>query len=593
MSRTAGRLFSLAAPFAGRMALAVLLTAATVASGIGLMSTSAWVISKAALHPSIAELSVAIVGVRFFGIARGILRYLERLVSHDVTFRLLAGLRTWFYRALEPLAPARLVHYRSGDLLARSVADVETLQDLFLRAMAPPLAALLVSALAAFLLGSFDPSLALVLLLFLLAAGAGVPLLVRALSRPCGVRTVEARAELNGALVDGVQGVADILAAGAEAPYMERVRDWGRRLGAAQVRMASIGGLHLALEGLLMSLATAAVLVLAIRLVGQGRLDGVYLALLATAVMASFEAVLPLAAALQYLDQSLAAGSRLLEIVDAQPAVADPAQPLPLPKRDALSLRVDDLRFGYGPGLPHALDGITFDLPPGRRLAIVGPSGAGKSTLVQLLLRFWDCPPGSILLAGQDLRAYRPEEWRAQLSVVSQRTHLFNASIRENLLLARPDASEAEMVEAVRHAQLEDLVLSLPEGYDTVVGEQGQRLSGGQAQRLAVARALLKDAPILILDEPTADLDALTEHALTGALRVAMQGRSTLLITHRLVALDSFDEVLVLDRGRVVQRGKFGELVEQDGLFRRMWDLQRRPFLGSVAPCGRPAGDGL
>lgn len=575
------------------MALAVLLAAATIASGIGLMSTSAWVISKAALHPSIAELSVAIVGVRFFGIARGILRYLERLVSHDVTFRLLAGLRTWFYRALEPLAPARLVRYRSGDLLARSVADVETLQDLFLRAIAPPLAALLVSALAALLLGSFDPSLALVLLLFLLAAGAGVPLLVRTLSRPWGVRTVEARAELNGALVDGVQGVADLLAAGAEAPYMERVRDWGRRLGAAQVRMASIGGLHLALEGLLMSLATAAVLVLAIRLVGQGRLDGVYLALLATAVMASFEAVLPLAAALQYLDQSLAAGSRLLEIVDAQPAVADPAQPLPLPKRDALSLRVNDLRFGYGPSLPHALDGITFDLPPGRRLAIVGPSGAGKSTLAQLLLRFWDCPPGSILLAGQDLRAYRPEEWRAQLSVVSQRTHLFNASIRENLLLARPDASEAEMVEAVRHAQLEDLVLSLPEGYDTVVGEQGQRLSGGQAQRLAVARALLKDAPILILDEPTADLDALTERALTGALRVAMQGRSTLLITHRLVALDSFDEVLVLDRGRVVQRGKFGELVEQDGLFRRMWDLQRLPFLGSAAPCGRPVGEGL
>jgi len=585
VSRTAGRLLSLAAPFAGRMALAVVLSAATVASGIGLMSTSAWIISKAALHPSIAELSVAIVGVRFFGITRGILRYLERLASHDVTFRLLAGLRTWFYRALEPLAPARLEQYRSGDLLARSVADVETLQDLFLRAVAPPLAAVLVSTLAALLLGSFDPSLAVVLLLFLLAAGAGVPLLVRALSRPWGVRTIEARAELNGALVDGVQGVADLLAAGAEAPYLEQVRDCGRRLGAAQARLASIGGLHVALGGLLMSLATAAVLALAIRLVGQGRLDGIYLALLATAVMSSFEAVLPLAAALQFLDQSLEAGGRLLEIVDAQPAVPEPLQPLSLPEPDRLSLRVSNLTFGYGPGLPPVLDGISFDLPPGRRLAIVGPSGAGKSTLVQLLLRFWECPAASILLAGKDLRAYRPEEWRARLSVVSQRTHLFNASIRENLLLARPDASEAEMVEAVRQAQLEELVLSLPEGYDTIVGEQGRRLSGGQAQRLAVARALLKDAPILILDEPTADLDALTERALAGALRAAMQGHSTLLITHRLVALDSFDEVLVLDRGRVVQRGTRAELLAQDGLFRRMWDLERR-ILAAPLPVG-------
>jgi len=576
VSHTSRRLISLVAPFAGRMALAVLLASATVASGIGLMGTSAWIISKAALHPSIADLGVAIVGVRFFGIARGLLRYLERVISHDVTFRLLARLRTWFYQVLEPLAPARLLQYRSGDLLARIVADVETLQDFVLRALAPPLAALLVSALAASLLGSFDLRLALVLLLFLLAAGAGVPLLVRALSRPWGVRAVEARSELTGTVVDGIQGAADLLASGAGGRYLERVRHWSSRQIRVQQRMASIGGSHLALTGLLMNLATLAVLAVAIPLVEAGRLDGVYLALLTMVVMSSFEAVLPLSPALQYLDQSLAAASRLLEIVDAHPAVTEPPQPLPLPPADALSLLVRDLRFAYAPGLPLALDGVSLDLPPGAKIAVVGPSGAGKSTLVQLLLRFWDCPQASILLAGSDLRSYPAEEWRTRLSVVSQRTHLFNASIRENLLLARPEATEASLVEAARLAQLHSFVLSLPQGYDTLVGEQGHRLSAGQAQRLAIAQALLKDAPILILDEPTADLDALTERALIDALRTLMQGRSTLLITHRLVALEDFDEVLVLDHGRIVQRGSYDALLAQDGLFRRMWDLQRR-----------------
>ena len=576
MNRTALRLLSLVAPFAGRMALAVLLAAATIASGIGLMSTSAWIISKAALHPSIAELSVAIVGVRFFGIARGILRYLERLTSHDVTFRLLARLRTWFYQSLEPLAPARLSQYRSGDLLARIVADVETLQDFFLRAVGPPLAALLVAALVALLLGSFHLNLALILSLFLLVAGVGIPLLVRTLSRPLGSRAVGARAELNSTIIDGIQGAADLLTSGAELRHLDRVRAWSHDLNAVQLRMASVGGFHVALNGMLMNLATLAVLAAAIALVGAGRLDGVYLALLAMAVISSFEAVLPLAPALQYLDQSLQAGKRLFEIVDAQPAVSEPAQPLPLPAPGELSLRVHDLHFAYSPELPPSLDGISLDLLPGTKVAVVGPSGAGKSTLVQLLLRFWDCPAGSISLAGRDLRDFPTEEWRRRLSVVSQRTHLFNASIRENLLLARPEAAEANVVEAAKHAQLHDFVLSLPQGYDTLVGEQGHRLSGGQAQRLAIARALLKDAPILILDEPTADLDALTERALVDALLALMQGRSTLLITHRLVALDAFDEILVLDRGRVVQRGHYDDLLAQDGLFRRMWDLQRR-----------------
>ncbi len=574
MRRPFGRLLRLAAPFAGRMALATLLGVATIASSLGLMTTSAYLIAKAALRPSIAELQVAIVGVRFFGIARGLLRYLERIVAHDVTFRLLARLRTWFYAALEPLAPARLLYYRSGDLLARIVADVETLENFYLRVLAPPLVAFLVALLAAGLVGRFHPALAGVLLAFLALAGVGLPGLTRMLGRSTGKRLVRLRATLNNLLVDGIQGAADLLAFGQEERHLDRLRAVGDELGRLQGRMAALSGLHSALTGLLLHLAVVATLILAIPLVHRGRLDGLYLALLALAVMAAFEAVWPLPQAFQNLEGSLEAARRLLEIVEARPAVADPPLPAPLPP--TFDLRVEDLRFAYHPGEPPALDGVSFDLPAGRCLAVVGPSGAGKTTLAHLLLRFWDYQGGRILLGGREVREYNQEDLRRAMALVSSHPHLFNATVRENLLLARPEAGQAELVAATRQAQLHDLIESLPQGYETLIGEQGVRLSAGQRQRLAIARALLQDAPLLILDEPTAGLDALTGREVLAALQGLMAGRTTLLITHHLVGLEAADEILVLHAGRVVERGRHPTCCSGGGLYARMWALQRQ-----------------
>jgi thiol reductant ABC exporter CydC subunit len=576
------RLLRAAAPFAGRMALAALLGFATIGSSIGLMSTSGYLIAKAALRPSIAELQVAIVGVRFFGIARGGFRYLERLVSHDVTFRLLARLRVWFYGALEPLAPARLMQMRSGDLLARIVADVGTLENLYLRVLAPPLVALLVTVLVAFLIGAFDPRLALTLLLFLLLAGVGLPLFTQRLGRETGQRMVGVRAELNGLLVNGIQGVADLLASGAEGRHLHRVARLSRELGGLQGRMARITGMQGSLSGLLMNLATMATLAVAIPLVSSAQLDGVVLATLVLIVISSFEAVLPLPHAFQYLNASLEAGRRLFEVVDAKPAVVDPAHPPPIPT--TFDLQVHDLRFAYAPGDPLALDGISFGLARGRFVAVVGPSGAGKSTLAYLLLRFWDYRDGHILLDGQELRAYDAETVRGMMAVVSQHTHLFNASIRDNLLLARPGAAEQELVQAAEEAQVHEFIQSLPQGYDTWIGEQGLRLSGGQRQRLALARAILKDAPVLILDEPTANLDALTEREVAASLQAVAVGRTTLLITHRLAGLEAADEILVLRAGRVAERGRHHDLMQMSGLYRRMWDLQHQILLEGTGP---------
>jgi thiol reductant ABC exporter CydC subunit len=578
MKSPACRLLRLAAPFAGWMALSTLSGLATIASGIGLMATAAFIIAKAALHPSIADLQVAIVGVRFFGIARGVFRYLERYISHHVTFRLLARLRVWFYRSLEPLAPARLMAYKSGDLLSRSVADIETLEHFYVRVIAPPLVAVLVGVLMAAWLASYSLWLAVTLLACLAVAGLGVPLLTHTLSRGLGRRTVAVRAELHAVLVDGVQGAADMLAFGQEERYQARVRELSRELASLQGRGARIGGLHAALTGLAMNLTALAILLVAIPLVSGGHLDGVYLALLVLAAIASFEAVAPLPLAVQYLENCLEAGRRLFEIVDARPAVHDP--PLPAPPPDGHSLLVENLSFRYQPDEPPALDGVSLSLPPGGCLAVVGPSGAGKSTLVNLLLRFWEYETGRIVLGGRELRDYHPESLRRMMGVVAQDTHLFNATLRENLFVARPDAAQSDLEQAVRQAQLQDLVQALPHGYDTWLGEGGLRLSGGERQRVAIARALLKDAPLLILDEATANLDPLTEREIMGAIRRLMAGRSTLIVTHRLAGLETVDEILVLQGGRVVERGRHHELLRTGEIYRHMWELQNRALEG-------------
>ncbi|HEX3050107.1 MAG TPA: thiol reductant ABC exporter subunit CydC [Aggregatilineaceae bacterium] len=567
------RLISLAAPFRWWMLLAALLGFATIGSSIGLMAVAAWIIATAALHPSVAVLNVAVVGVRFFGISRGVFRYLERYVSHQTTFRLLARLRVWFYEALEPLAPARLMQYRSGDLLARVVADIDTLENFYLRVIAPPAIALLIGLAMFVFFAITDLRLALVLIAFLALAGIGVPLVTQGLSRRTGRALIAVRSELNVALVDGIQGMADLTAFGAEDRQAERVASLSRELTREQARMAQIGGLNTALGTLLVWLAAVAILILAVPMVRRGDLDGVMLAVLVLAAISSFEAVLPLPQAFQHWGSNLDAARRLFEIVDAVPAV-DAGQGR-LAVVDQPTLEVENLRFRYTPDDVPALDGISLTLHAGGTMAIVGASGAGKSTLVNLLMRFWEYEEGQIRLGGRELRDYTPEAVRAYLGVVSQNTYLFNSTIRDNLRIARPDASEEDLILAAQRAQIHDFIMTLPQGYDTWIGEQGLRLSGGERQRIALARAILKDAPVLILDEATANLDTITEREVLRAIQGAMVGRSTLVITHRLVEMEKMDEILVLQAGQLVERGTHADLMQLDGAYRRMWTLQR------------------
>lgn len=538
------RLAKFAQPYKSWIILATLLGVATVASGVGLMSTSAYLISMAARHPSIAALDVAIVGVRFFGLARGITRYLERLVTHHVTFRLLTRLRVWTYQHLEPLAPARLFHsthsqnsgYHSGDLLTRLVSDIDTLKDFFARVLAPPLVALLVGLSMWFWLGAFDPQIALVFSGLYLLSATILPLISTLLSQSASQQVTRARASLNTNLIESLQGLADTLIFGQAANQAHQTNLISQSALSAQQRITHLNGLQEALSTFMMNATAWVVLLMAIPLIRNGQFNGIFLALLVLAILASFEAALPLSAAFQQLGSSLTSARRLFELLDAQPAVLDPApgtSPSSLVKEDQYTITINHLSFRYAPDKSNVITDLNLELPAHQCTALLGPSGSGKTTLAHLLLRFWDYSDGQILLNGRDLCSYPQNHIRQLIAVVAQDTHLFNTSIRQNLLLANPDASEDEMIKAAQQAHIHDFILTLPRAYDTVIGEQGLNLSGGQRQRLAIARAMLKNAPILILDEPTANLDPATADAVMSTLQTLMAGRTTLLISHR------------------------------------------------------------
>jgi ATP-binding cassette, subfamily C, bacterial CydC len=568
------RLLWLARPMRLQLLIAVLGGAAAIGCGVALLATSGFMLARASEHPSIVAISVAVVAVRGLSVGRAVSRYVERLASHDVAFRVLADIRVAIYRRLEGLAPAGLAAFRSGDLLARLISDVDATQDLFIRGIAPPLAAALVGAgaVTACLL-IFAPA-AGVLAAGLLAAGAVVPALAVAASRRAARVTAEARGALGATLTDLLAGSAELHAFGAQDTALAAVDAADRRLTVLARRSAAASGLGDGLMAAAAGLTLWGVLLLGVQAVAAGTLTRVPLAALTLTALASFEAVTALPAAALQLGAARGSAARIGAVLDAPDPVTEPETPLPLPARPVRA-RMVGVRVRYRPDAPPALDGFDLDLSPGRRVALVGPNGAGKSTVAAVLLRFCDPALGRVTLgvpgeAGRDLTAFAADDVRTVIGGCTQDPHIFDATIRDNLSLARPGASDEKLEAAAAGARLLPWIESLPHGLDTRVGARGAAMSGGERQRLALARALLADPDLLILDEPTAHLDPEAAAALTADLLAVTAGRSTLLITHDLTGLEQVDEIIVLDRGRVVQRGTHRELIAAEGPYRRM-----------------------
>jgi ATP-binding cassette subfamily C protein CydC len=567
------RLLRLFGPYLPWLLLGILLSLATLLANVALMALSGWFISAMAIAGaagvSMNYFTPAAL-IRAAAIVRTAGRYAERLVTHEATFRLLAGLRVWFYRRLEPLAPAGLEDYHSGDLLSRIRADIDTLDNVYLRLLVPAVVALLAGGVLIAVLWHYHPVLARVEGVLLLVAGVGVPWLVNRLGHAAGRSKVEVSAQLRTALVTDVQGMAELLVYGAADEHAIELRSLSQELAQRQQTLSRLNGVSQGALGLCANLAMWGMLVLAVPMVSSQMLAPPELAMLALLALASFEAVMPLPLALQMLGETLAAARRIFSLADSQLPVIEPAEPLPLPQ--AFTFRFRKVSFRYRAEGPEVLQDISLDLAPGRRLAVVGATGSGKSTLASLLLRFREPTGGTLLLNEHLLQQYSGEAVREQIAVLSQQTHLFNVSIRDNLLLARPDADQDSIEEACKAALIHDFITAQPQGYDTLSGETGIRLSGGQARRVAIARALLKDAPLLILDEPTEGIDPEAARQIMANIMVRLEARrqALLLITHRLQELERMDEILVMADGRVVESGSHQALLAARGQYRRL-----------------------
>jgi thiol reductant ABC exporter CydC subunit len=544
---TRRRLLALAGAPPERVALSVGLGAATVLCGVGLMATAGYLISRAAERPAVLSLTIAIVFVRFFGLARPLARYFERLGSHDLALRVLGRSRVRVYERVEPLAPAQLEGYRRGDLLSRMVADVDSLQNLHLRGVGPPLVALASGTVSVAVTAAFLPVAAIVLAAGLIVGGVAVPAVAGRIGRRAGGLEAAVRGELSAELVETVRGAAELAVYGAEDERLGGLHAADRALVRLAQRAAFADGAGDGLRLVVTGVTVAGVLAVAVSDHTAGHLDRVLIAMLALLALAAFEAVQPLSQAARELHETLAAGERLLEVTDRESAILDPADPAQLPA-GPFAVALEGVSARYAPGEPLVLDCVDLRLGPGCRVALVGPSGAGKTTVVNLLVRFLDPESGRVTLGGRDLREYRQDDVRRAIAVAGQDAHLFTTTIRENVRLGRKDATDLEVEDALRRARILDWVQGLPDGLETLVGEEGRELSGGQRQRLVVARALLSDAPVLVLDEPTAHLDPPTAERLIDDVLDAAGDRSVLLITHRAEGIERMDAVFTLPR---------------------------------------------
>ncbi|MEX2551352.1 MAG: thiol reductant ABC exporter subunit CydC [Nitriliruptoraceae bacterium] len=567
------QLIHLLGPHRRPLAVAITAGAVTPLAGVVLVAVSTYLISRSALQPNLLDLTVVIVSVRALSLGKGVSRYVERLSGHDVALRVVVDLRHHAYLRLLPQAPAGLARFRSGDVLARVVADVDRLQLALVRGVIPLVGGLLASV-AIVLIGTvLLPAAGPVLLVGLLIAGIGVPLVSWRLARTPERRLAAARGQLSAELVELLQAAPELRLLGQLEAAEARVDHLDARLVEAERSAVSRGGGGEAgVQAVLGATALALVLV-AVPAVAAGTLSGVVLASVLVLALAAAEAVGPLPMASRSLVTAATSAGRLRDVLDAPPPAPDPAPsaPDPAPRAPVVSapeLALESATATYPGAVDPAVHALTLSLSPGRRVAVVGRSGAGKSTLAALTVRFLDPDDGVVRLDGVPLTELAGDDVRGLVALSPQDAHVLAGTISDELRLAAPDADEPTLWAALAAARLDELVDELPDGLATRIGEAGSWLSGGQRHRLALARTLLVGAPLLVLDEPTADLDTITGRAfLCDALRSAGE-RGVLLLTHDLRALSVVDEVVVLDGGRVVARGAHEELLASDPDYR-------------------------
>ena len=567
------RLLAFMKPLNGVMAISVTARTGKMWGATLLVAVAAASVGKFIANPTSGELwSIAgwlVLGA--FGL--GLTHYIEQFTGHYVAFRLLAMLRNDFYKRLEPLAPAGMGTLRTGDAISRVINDCERVEPFYAHTIAPAICSIIVPASLLGWLYAIHPVFAWTLLPFMLFMVFVLPALIAVIGGSGDADWRRTQGDVNAFLTDSFQGLRDTLAFGAGLRRRLEARRMGEELGRGQEKLTRADAFQRGITEFVVAAAAVAMLMVGQDLVQSGAVEVLRdLPAVFAITVTSFGAVIGLNNVINDYRVSIVCADRLFELMDQEPAVQDRARGPLGALKPALSF--DNVQFGYQAGTD-VLRGISFDLAPGEHVALVGTSGAGKSTIVNLLLRFWDATGGNIRLGGRPIQEMPLEELRNLVAVVSQRNYVFNTTIGDNIRMGKPDATRAELDQAARRANLKSWIDSLPDGYETPVGEMGSKISGGQRQRLAIARALLKDAPILVLDEATSNLDVETEREVNAAIRELQSGRTTLTIAHRLSTVQNADRILVLEQGRVVEQGRHAQLLAKGGVYARIFELQK------------------
>ncbi|MEZ8306786.1 cysteine/glutathione ABC transporter ATP-binding protein/permease CydC [Vibrio splendidus] len=549
------------------LSLGMLLAFATLSASIGLLTLSGWFISASA----VAGLTIAREtfnymlpggGVRGLAMSRTAGRWGERVVSHNATFKLLTDLRIFFFKKLAPLIPGRISNLRDADLLNRLVADVDAMDHVYLRLVSPVTVGVFGIFFLTLFLMWFDSSLGLILGSILLIMLLVWPILFYKLGKRNGGELTQNKADLRVTTLDWIEGYSELTLFGAEERYRNAILETQRKLMANQFVNANLTGMASAALMLFNGLTLVLMLWLAADGVG-GNAPDPFIALMAFATMASFELLMPIAGAFQHLGQTLSSARRLNEVILSEPEVQFAEEKLDINK--PLDITFSNVTFNYPDSERSVLNAVDLTIPATHKVAIVGQTGSGKSTLIQLLTRYWDPKKGYISIAGIELTQWNESQLRESISVVSQRVDILNGTLRDNLLIARPEATDDHLANILKDVGLEKLLEN--NALDSWLGDGGRQLSGGEKRRIGIARAILHDAPILLLDEPTEGLDKQTEHSIMTLFEKHFEGKTVIFITHRLIGLESMDSIVLIEQGEIVEHGSHETLLNESGRY--------------------------
>ncbi|AWK41447.1 cysteine/glutathione ABC transporter ATP-binding protein/permease CydC [Photorhabdus laumondii subsp. laumondii] len=558
------------------ISLGMVLATVTLLASISLLTLSGWFLAGAALAGLAGytfNYMLPAAGVRGSAILRTAGRYAERLVSHDATFRVLAHLRVFAFQKILPLSPGGIARFRQGELLNRLVADVETLDHLYLRVISPILSAFIVIMVLTFGLGFLDLTLAYTLGGIMLALLILLPSVFYNAGKSVGRNLTILRGQYRTQLTAALQGQAELMVFSAVGRFRKSMADIESRWLRCQQQQANLTGLSQAIMIFATGMTVTLILWLAANGVGGNSQPGALIALFVFCSLAAFETLGPVTVAFQHLGQVITSATRVSQLMQQEPEVMFPTSG---PESSAqASIDIKNISFTY-PDQPMAvLKNVSLCLKAGEHIALLGKTGCGKSTLLQLLTRAWDIDSGSICLNQHAITAYDESTLRSMISVVSQRVHVFSHTLRQNLLLAKPNATDNELETVLKQVGLSNL-LETNEGLNCWMGEGGRQLSGGEQRRLGIARALLHSAPLMLLDEPTEGLDADTEQQILSLLRQHCQHKSLIIVTHRLYGLDHMDCIYIMDGGTIIEQGQHNELLAQQGRYYQFYQRQHQ-----------------